>query len=79
MLDLDVLDDLIVIGFSNIQQLSTEGKDTVIVTADDSETRHRESFGRVSFRQDKSTSLGVSSTSVVGIFELDDTGNSIPN
>ena len=72
---LDIFGDLIVTGFSHVEQFSSQGENTVVVSTDHSQTGDGESFGRVSFRQDQSASLSVSSSSVVGIFQLDDTGD----
>lgn len=38
VLYLDILDDLVVTGFSDIQELSSERKDTVLVSSDHTET-----------------------------------------
>jgi hypothetical protein len=72
---LDVFCDLIVTGFSHVKQFSTQGENTVVVSTDHSQTGDGESFGGVSFRKNQGTSLSVPSSRVVGIFQLDDTGN----
>lgn len=72
---LDVFGDLIVTGFSHVEQFSSQRENTVVVSTNHSQTGDGESFRRVSFRQDQGTSLSVPSSSVVGIFQLDDTGD----
>jgi hypothetical protein len=76
VLDLDIFHNRVVRCVSHIEQLSSQRKDSIIISSNDTESGYRESFGRVSFGQDQGTSLGVPATRVVGVFKLDDTGYS---
>ncbi len=72
VLDLDILDDLIMSGLSNIKQLASQGEDAVIITADDAQAGDSECFGRVSLGEDESAELSVTTSRVIRVFELDD-------
>ena len=67
ILDLLVLHDLVVFSLANVQQLSTQREDTVVVATDDTKTRHSQGLGRVSFRQNESTVSSILRPSVVGV------------
>ena len=53
VLDLLILHDLIVLRLTNVEQLSSKWKDTIVVTTNDTKTCDRKGLGRVSFRQDE--------------------------
>ena len=78
MLDFDVLDNLVVTGLSYVEKLSSEREYSILVSTDNTQPRHGESLGRVSFRQDESAPLGVSPTGIVGVFELHNSRDSGP-
>lgn len=70
VLDLLVLHDLVVLCFAYVEQLSTQRKNTIIITTDDTKTSNGEGLGRVSFRQDKGTVSGFPGTSIVRVGQL---------
>ena len=74
ILDLLVLHDLVVPGFADVQQLATQGEDTVVVATDDAEASDGESLGGVSFGKDEGAVLRVLRAGVVGIGELGEAG-----
>jgi hypothetical protein len=76
VLNLDVFDDLVVTGLSDIEQLSTQGEDTVLVATNDSEAGDCECLGGVSFRQDQSAVLCIAPARIVCVFQLDDARDS---
>lgn len=67
VLDFFVLHDLVMFGFSYIQQLSTQRKDTEIIASNDTKTSNCESLGRISFRQDEGTPVSIFCSSIVGV------------
>ena len=78
VLDLDILYDLVVAGFSDVEQLASKREDAVFVASDNTETGDSESFGGVSFCEDEGASFGITATGAIGVFQLDDTGDSRP-
>ena len=77
MLDFDILDDLIVTCFSNIEQLSAKREDTIVVTANDAQTGYGKSLGGISFSENQGAAFRVSASSVVGVFQFDDTRDTV--
>ena len=77
VLDLFILHDLVVFSFSYIQQLATQGKDTEVVTSNNTETSNCESLGGVPFRQDEGTPVGVFCSGIVGVSQFGHTGETI--
>lgn len=74
-LDLGVLQQSLAARLADVEQLASEREDTVIVAADDRETRDGERLGRVSFGQDQRALVAVPGPGVVRVLELDETGN----
>lgn len=70
--DLCVLQDLVETRISDVEKFSSQREDTIVVSTNDSQSRDGQCLGRVSFREDQGTSLGISPSSIVGIFQLDD-------
>jgi len=74
--DLLVLAQLYGSGLANVQQLTAERKDAILIATDDREARDGESLGTVSLGQDQSTILRVARAGVVGVIQLLDAGDS---
>ena len=77
VLNLSVFHDGLVARISHIEELSTKRKYTIVVASHDTKTRHGERFRRVTFGKDQRASLRVSAARIVGVFELDNTGNTV--
>lgn len=76
VLNLDVLHNLVMVRLANIEELSTQGEDTEVVTPlDGTKTRDCKSFGGVSFSEDERAPAGVAATGPVGVFEFGDAAN----
>jgi hypothetical protein len=73
-LDFLVLHDLVVSSVPYVEQFTAQGEYAKVVTADDSKTSDGKGFGRVSFRQDKRTPVGVLATCIVRIGEFGHSG-----
>jgi hypothetical protein len=74
VLNFDVLHDLVVVGFTNVEQLSTQGEDTEVVTSlNGTETGYGESLGGVTFSEDECAAARIAATGPVGIFKLGNT------
>lgn len=77
VLNLGVFHDGLVTRISHIEELSTKREYTIVVASHDTKTRHGERFRRVTFGKDQRASLRVSAARIVGVFELDNTGNTV--
>jgi hypothetical protein len=75
VLDLGVVDKLRSRSLSDVEKLSSQREDTEVISTDDVQTGNGESLGRVSFRQDEGAVLALLRSGVVGVFELEDTGD----
>jgi hypothetical protein len=62
-------------SLSDVEKLSSQREDTEVISTDDVQTGNGESLGRVSFRQDEGAVLALLRSGVVGVFELEDTGD----
>lgn len=75
--DLGIVDDHLAAGVSDVEQLASKREDAPIITTDDAETGDGQRFGRVTFGQDEGALFSISTASVVGVFELGETGNAL--
>jgi hypothetical protein len=60
---------------TNVEEFSSKREDTVVVATDDGESGDGEGFGGVSFGEDEGALGTVLGAGVVGVFELDETGD----
>ena len=67
ILNLFVLHDLIVFRITDVEKLSSQWEDTVVITTYDTKTGNCKRLCRVSFRQDERTIGSLLSTGIVGI------------
>ena len=65
--------NLIVGGFSDIEQFPTKREDPVLVSADHPQSADCQSLGRVSLRQDEGAVQGVPAPGIIGIVQFGDT------
>jgi len=71
VLDLIIVHDLLVSSIADIQQLTLEWEDTVVITANNTETTHGKSLGGITLSEDEGTLGGISATGIVGVVKLD--------
>jgi len=67
VLNLLILHDLVMTGFTNVEQLSTKREDTEVITTNNSQTSDGERLGGVSFRQDECAISGLLRPSIVSV------------
>ena len=70
VLNLLVLHDLVVLRVADVEKLSTQWEDTIVVPTNDTQSSNCKRLGGVSFRQDKRTVAGLPSTGIIGIRQL---------
>mmetsp|Transcript_3484 Transcript_3484/g.8354 ORF Transcript_3484/g.8354 Transcript_3484/m.8354 type:complete len:832 (-) Transcript_3484:586-3081(-) len=72
VLDLGVVDGLLEVGISDVQELASEREDSEAVTADDAETSDCQCLCTVSLCEDEGALLGMLGAGQVRIFQLGD-------
>ena len=72
IIDFGVLHDLLVSGFSHVQQFSLQREHAVLVPTDDTQSGYGQRFGRISFRQNQSAVDGILGAGVVGVIQFRD-------
>jgi len=74
VLDLLVAFDLRILGVTNIERLTLEGEDTVVISADNGQARHGKGLRGVTLGKNESTVLRLGTSGKVGIIELGNAG-----
>mmetsp|Transcript_48734 Transcript_48734/g.87597 ORF Transcript_48734/g.87597 Transcript_48734/m.87597 type:complete len:231 (-) Transcript_48734:1005-1697(-) len=70
--NLRVTNDLLEVGISHVENLALQREDSELVAADNAEPCDCQRLGRVALCQDQGAVLRVTSSGIVGIFELRD-------
>jgi hypothetical protein len=74
-LNLCILQQRLAARLAHVEQFPAEREHAIIVAADDGESRDGERLGRVTFGEDEGALVPVAGAGVVGVFELDETGD----
>lgn len=74
ILDFFIIDHGLVCSVANVQRLSLQREDPVVVTADNREAGHGEGLGRVPLGNDQRAIVGLGGSSQISVIKLDNPG-----